>query len=183
MASLRLQDPKRLPRSIPNCIIRRFFLREVSFIDSALRLLFVSTQFSVLSGSERNVSAKDVFGALANAVDKLLVTLFNVLFLGLVSQFIYTFEYRQEPSHTIVHDEMTSFVTYVTFYASVVLRLRYCIRLYPLIDAASNNNRNRTNSIAACGNSVAQLEQLLTTGELISDSLDMVLDDEMTKYN
>ena len=69
------------------------------------------------------------FGAFANAVDKLLVTLFNVLFLGLVSQFIYTLEYQEEPSHTIVHDEMTNFVTYVTFYASVVPRLRYCIRL------------------------------------------------------
>jgi len=46
-------------------------------------IVFVATHFSVLSGSERNVSAKDVFSALANAVDKLLITLFTYCFLAL----------------------------------------------------------------------------------------------------
>ena len=51
------------------------------------QILLVTTQFGVLPCTQRNVSTKHVLRTLANAVDKLLVTLFHVLTLCFFSRF------------------------------------------------------------------------------------------------
>jgi len=76
---------------------RRLLDRQSSYVLSS------STQFCFLRTSHRNVSFYNVFSTLAHGVDKLSVTLFDVIASRFVAHFSYAIQNGQKRFHSTTH--------------------------------------------------------------------------------
>ena len=69
-----------------------------------------------LFGRKRNVALYDVLGTLTDAIQKLSVALFDKLFLGFVTQLIYSLKQWKVLPGSVAHLEMMPVVVLVVFY-------------------------------------------------------------------
>jgi len=108
---------KRAVRKPPFCRMRRFFVSDVFLIARALTIIisigslpskssifgYSSTQVCFLRTGHRNVSFYNVFSTLPHAIDKLSVTLFDVITSRFVAHFSYALQNGQKRFQSTTH--------------------------------------------------------------------------------